>query len=262
MSAKWCWRLAALAVPIVLYMELSAAAAPAPRPERILRQQSTRRGSAPKRLPSHGAERLTADEIRRLLASGADAPPADATCIGRAHLELWGGLVGNGADNEQPTADACCRSCREYEPHPDTADGAQCNTWVWHPATHECWLKHQGPQDLAASSRRAAEPAPAAGTPWVSGVWLGVRPCDACVVPSFFRGCISKTRCNTSRACGSPAIDGYSHVEPKCFEASPTARHIYINLSVYLSICIYLSMYSYMCVSIYKSIYLYRLIDR
>ena len=27
----------------------------------------------------------------------------------------------------------------------------------------------------------------------------------------------------TARVCGSPAVDGYAHVEPKCLEGSPTA---------------------------------------
>jgi hypothetical protein len=35
---------------------------------------------------------------------------------------------------------------------------------------------------------------------------------------------MSKTRCNTSRECGSPAIDGYAHVDLKCLDGSADAR--------------------------------------
>ena len=66
-----------------------------------------------------------------------------ADCSGREHLELWGSLVQAGGDNDQPTAADCCRSCREYEPSLDVGGGAQCNAWVWHPISKECWLKHQ-----------------------------------------------------------------------------------------------------------------------
>jgi len=37
-------------------------------------------------------------------------------------------------------------------------------------------------------------------------------------------GCISKDVCNTSRACGSPAVGAYSTVVPDCLEQSPTAK--------------------------------------
>lgn len=152
------------------------------------------------------------------------ATSATAACTGRSHLELWGDLIENGRDNEQPTAADCCKSCRLFDPDPDVANGRQCNVWVWHPERRECWLKHQRAPDLNVSAKRATEVAPAAGTPWTSGVWLGVKPCTACTIPRRFNGCISKSLCNTSRSCGSPAVDGYAHVDVKCFEASSTAR--------------------------------------
>lgn len=153
--------------------------------------------------------------------------PPDATCDGTAHMELWGSLVQPGNDNIQPTAADCCQSCRSYEPTLDVLAGAQCNTWVWHPETHHCWLKHQKPAELqraaAGIEARRREDAKALAThknPWHSGVWLATKACSDCVAPAVYNGCIGKDRCNTSRACGSPAIDGYAHV----VRAHSTAR--------------------------------------
>jgi hypothetical protein len=50
-----------------------------------------------------------------------------------------------------------------------------------------------------------------------------------CELPARFVGCVTKTACNTSRACGSPAVDAYAHVEPDCLERSPTAV-LYLRL--------------------------------
>ena len=150
-------------------------------------------------------------------------------CNGTAHTELWGSVVLAGTDNPQPSSEACCRSCRAYEPTLDVNSGAQCNTFVWHlDPPHECWLKHQHADALAGAvkSLAAARDRPSANTKvrWASGVVLDPKPCADCVVPSSFYGCIAKDRCNTSRSCGSPAIDGYSHVDPVCFDGSPTAK--------------------------------------
>jgi hypothetical protein len=147
------------------------------------------------------------------------AAPTDLdACNGTEHMELWGSLVQPGNDNIQPTAADCCQSCRSYDPTLDVLAGAQCNTWVWHPQTHHCWLKHQKPAELekAAAAIEARRRDRSSGathhTQWQSGVWLEHKPCVDCVAPAVYNGCIGKDRCNTSRACGSPAIDGYSHV--------------------------------------------------
>ena len=144
---------------------------------------------------------------------------------GTAHVELWGSLVLAGTDNEQPTAADCCRSCAEYEPTLDVLNGAQCNAWVWHlTEPHACWLKYQKPEELPHALKRVREgPPPNSKVPWASGVNQQIKPCADCIAPTNYNGCIGKDRCNTSRACGSPAIDGYSHVEPKCIAKSPTA---------------------------------------
>ena len=185
-------------------------------------------------------------------------PPAIASALsscdnGSAHIELWGSLILAGPDNEQPTAMDCCRSCREYEPTLDVNSGAQCNTWVYNPTSRACWLKNQKPEELPKAAARLQKPGNPK-VPWHSGVWMGIKACADCTLPSHFNGCIGKDRCNTSHECGSPAsartpalepnrrhvhwslvtrcahassrlaVDGYAHVDPKCFLNSPTAR--------------------------------------
>lgn len=146
-------------------------------------------------------------------------------CMGAPHLELWGAVVQPGTDNLQPNADACCQSCRELEPTLDVASGAQCNTWVYNPSTRACWLKYQKPDELEGAVKRikAIKSDSGGKTPWHSGVWLEKKACSDCVKPEGFVGCWTKDSCNTARKCGSIAIDGYSHVDPKCIKASPTA---------------------------------------
>lgn len=149
-------------------------------------------------------------------------PSRSPNCTGTAAVELWGDLIESGIENKQPSAEACCRSCREFEPSLDTASGRQCNTWVWHPQRQECWLKHQPAEKLTEAAARL-ERSPSANVAWTSGLWLGRKACADCVPPSTYTGCISKELCNTTRSCGSPAIDGYAHVDSYCFERSPTA---------------------------------------
>ena len=153
-------------------------------------------------------------------------PSSDSSCNATAHVELWGGLVFPGTDNLQPTAEACCRSCREYTPNFDTMGGAQCNTFVYNPRTQACWLKHQPADALARAAKELAAHDPARANKrveWSSGVWLERKPCADCTPPARFRGCISKEVCNTTRACGSPAVGAYAKVDPKCMAASPTS---------------------------------------
>ena len=183
-------------------------AAASPPPPRVLPPPLIRRDVLPLPVPRAVAAPLT----MRAAASG---------CSGTAHVELWGSLVQPGDSNLQATAEACCQSCREYEPTSDVLNGAQCNTWVWHPQTQHCWLKFESPSQLEQAARALSGPG-RSSVPWTSGVWTEHKPCLDCIVPTSFTGCISKDRCNTSRACGSPAIDGYSHVRPACFQASPT----------------------------------------
>ena len=155
------------------------------------------------------------------------AASTPTACDGAPHTELWGAVVHPGNENLQASAADCCTSCRAYEPTLDVLSGGQCNTWVYNPTTRHCWLKHQKEAELTKAAATVAARQRAGGTgtsPWHSGVWLEHKACADCVAPAVYNGCIGKDRCNTSRACGSPAIDGYSHVDPRCFESSPTAR--------------------------------------
>ena len=157
--------------------------------------------------------------------------PAYPDCNGTAHAELWGALVLAGPENMHNTAQECCASCRQYEPTLDVLNGGQCNAWVWSPETKHCWLKHQKPNELQHAVKMLAErrARPNPKIVWTSGVWLEIKTCSDCVTPASYNGCIGKDRCNTSRSCGSPAIDGYSHVSPPCFAKSPTALR-YLDL--------------------------------
>lgn len=72
-----------------------------------------------------------------------------------------------GSTNLQPSAAACCASCRSYAP---VAGGKPCNTWVWcglpggcaDSAFQSCWLKWQSKPSAPAVSRGAE-------IPWTSG---------------------------------------------------------------------------------------------
>lgn len=139
------------------------------------------------------------------------------------HTEFWGGVVQNGDQNSAPSARACCEACRDYEPTIEINEGHACNAFVWNPTTHACWLKNSRQEHLAHPGRGER-------VPWTSGVYAGpTRPCDDCTLPSTYYGCVSKTLCNTTRECGSPAIDGYSHVDTGCLERSRDAR-VYLDL--------------------------------
>mmetsp|Transcript_12174 Transcript_12174/g.23234 ORF Transcript_12174/g.23234 Transcript_12174/m.23234 type:complete len:223 (+) Transcript_12174:222-890(+) len=154
------------------------------------------------------------------LAGRTDSPsPGHPTyqCNSHENTEYWGDVVMWGHDHKFPTAEGCCSACQQYEPTIDVLKGAQCNIWVWHPELHECWLKYI--PDVSQPAVQSKGPQ----TPWTSGTWLGVRECADCKTPEHFVGCISKSKCNTSRVCGSPAVDAYAHVDAACLEQSPTA---------------------------------------
>lgn len=110
----------------------------------------------------------------------------------------------------------CLMQCETYEPVRDVLNGSQCNVWVYHPLTKHCWLKHETASRLKAAVTTLSRP----GNPsvsWTSGVVLVQKPCADCVTPASYNGCISKDMCNTTRECGSPAIDGISACERPLF---------------------------------------------
>ena len=227
------------ALVALIWNFLHAASAPTARAARLPLAQASGRVRAALGMPAAQPRAAVQTEMRRRTAALATAAPVlttpvtaaaiaspplapPANCSGTAHVELWGALVLPGDSNLHATADGCCQSCREYDPTPDVLNGSQCNAWVWHPVTQHCWLKYESAPQLEAAVRALSKPGNPK-VPWTSGVWLEHKPCADCVRPVTFNGCISKDQCNTTRACGSPAIDGYSHVNPQCFAHSPTA---------------------------------------
>lgn len=133
------------------------------------------------------------------------------------HTEFWGALVVPADQNTAGSAAECCALCRDFEPTLEIQGGRPCTTFVYHPTTRACWLKSTQQQHLDRPGRGLA-------VPWTSGIVPGpYRPCADCALPPAYVGCVTKALCNTSRQCGSPAIDGYSRVDPKCLERSAEA---------------------------------------
>ena len=89
--------------------------------------------------------------------SSGDSGGRTTQCVSkqyRPHTEFWGAVVTAGNENMQVSADKCCQSC---------ASKRTCTAWVWHPQSHECWLKSDddpNPQPHSSGD----------GVPWTSGV--------------------------------------------------------------------------------------------
>ena len=152
-----------------------------------------------------------------------DEGDVKGTCTGEAHLELAGDVVVWGADHKVANAAACCERCR-------SKDG--CNVWVFcgdaegcGAKVGQCWLKRQTLYEgLPPGAMSRGD-----GTPWISGhlprysdpkddptrgVDVEMRKVDIALVES--------TPPARPRECGSPAVDGYSHVVPDCLVKSRT----------------------------------------
>ena len=89
-------------------------------------------------------------------AAGDDKTLRAKRCVSsryRPHTEMWGSVVTAGTGNVLPSADACCVSCAEKR---------ACTSFVWHPQTHECWLK-------ADDLDRETPVHSGDGIPWTSG---------------------------------------------------------------------------------------------
>lgn len=89
-------------------------------------------------------------------AAGDDKTLRAKRCVSsryRPHTEMWGSVVTAGTGNVLPSADACCVSCAEKR---------ACTSFVWHPQTHECWLK-------ADDLDRETPVHTGDGVPWTSG---------------------------------------------------------------------------------------------
>lgn len=183
---------------------------------------------------------------------GASAP---RECGAVARLELGGEVVDNGwgslPSNLARTPAECCAKCRA---HPE------CNAWVHcgeedacDGKRRQCWLKRQdgGGTSVMASGE---------DVPWTSGLFSDRKrmqrerrgdaahqaapnaqttnaranarspPLGSSATPddSSFRALDVLAGDSTpparTRECGDPAIDGYAHVVPECFDASATNR--------------------------------------
>lgn len=83
----------------------------------------------------------------------------ESACNPEEHADLAGELVLTGMQNKQPSAAACCQSCKEY--NANAVGQRPCNVWVWCPSEHgcdnqpmhSCWLKWQ-PRPEAAFGMR------------------------------------------------------------------------------------------------------------
>ena len=144
-------------------------------------------------------------------------------CNVEPHLELAGDVVVWGADHRVANAAACCERCR-------ARDG--CNVWVFcgdkdgcGDKVGQCWLKRQTLYEGLPPGAMARGD----GTPWTSGhlpryadpkndptggIDMEMRKVDVTLVES--------TPPSRKRECGSPAVDGYSHVVPECLLKSRT----------------------------------------
>ena len=157
------------------------------------------------------------------------------------NTELAGETVRWGADHLVDRPAECCRACLVDD---------RCNVWVHCPdgstscTPRQCWLKRQA---LTAGMQPGSMQAPGPGVPWTSGVFVGrpmkdaaaLTPVNSSVEDSgdgsgvAWTITITKVVNNTAtkcypparqRECGSPAVDGYAHVDAKCLEDSITAR--------------------------------------
>lgn len=75
--------------------------------------------------------------------------------------EFWGEVVRDGSKNIQASAGKCCESCRQSGRVDKTRRA--CTVWVWHPTSHECWLKFDDDPNPKPHDHGAH-------VPWTSGV--------------------------------------------------------------------------------------------
>lgn len=174
-------------------------------------------------------------------ATGKHSAGADEGTCGdmEANAEYEGAVVRWGAQNIVDSAAACCEQCRQHATAPPEKDKPGCTSWIYCDAESgcgdtkarvrgECWLKtHEEPWLREARMRGE-------GIGWTSGVLY--TPADRAKHAAG-----SEQRKHTralewlrsfgdaappppsARACGSPAVDGYAHVDVGCLERSPTA---------------------------------------
>eukprot|EP01060_Flectonema_neradi_P002837 TRINITY_DN11785_c0_g1_i1.p1 TRINITY_DN11785_c0_g1~~TRINITY_DN11785_c0_g1_i1.p1 ORF type:complete len:475 (+),score=66.64 TRINITY_DN11785_c0_g1_i1:101-1525(+) len=151
-------------------------------------------------------------------------------CLGHKNVELEGSVVLWGSNNILPSAESCCRQCREFE---GTNDGLQCNAWVYCDdkkkceklgTYQQCWLKYQ--QDPENTPVRGSGP----DNPWTSGkvsrqsgfnklqqtstTCQEVRFLPETTMPASY----------IQRTCGSPATNAYENISNDCLVNSGTFK--------------------------------------
>ena len=166
------------------------------------------------------------------------SPPAGITispeCDKRAstiqpHTEYAGDVVHWGDTNDQESVELCCMHCRMTK---------MCNVFVYNPETKKCWLKKQKQvyEDVEPGTMAKGD-----NVVWTSGT-IGPYAKRAKIEANGVRKMqdieeSEKTKLvdvkkkepslpvgqeTRKRECGSPAIDGYAHVEPTCLVNSTT----------------------------------------
>jgi len=160
------------------------------------------------------------------------APPPAGSCVAATATELAGVVVRWGDGHTHSSWQECCAACEAHSGGVPAPGAPACNVWVYCPhdvaacgaRAGQCWLKRQALFEGVAAGVMAA----GAGVPWVSGALPRYDPppeADALgvamrtLVPAEARAWPPPRR----RECGSPAVDGYSHVDPSCLERSATA---------------------------------------
>ena len=168
-----------------------------------------------------------------------------STCAeSEAHGEYEGEVVVWGANNIAGSAAECCAQCEANAKLArtigDKSNAKPCTTWVWcadeggcgaesaHPKG-ECWLKHH----VTPWRKEARARGPGIG--WTSGAVFSAADAEEFAAGADERtlawlrsykddeATVAEAHGKASRVCGSPAIDGYAHVDPECLERSPTA---------------------------------------
>jgi len=146
------------------------------------------------------------------------------------HTEYAGDVVHWGDTNDQPNVELCCMQCKMTK---------MCNVFVFNPETKKCWLKKQ--KELYEN----VEPGTMAkgdNVAWTSGTIGPYRKREVGtdgmmkmqdVVESEKTKVVDVRRNEPklpvgqetrTRECGSPAVDGYAHVEPPCLVNSITNK--------------------------------------
>mmetsp|Transcript_16133 Transcript_16133/g.22284 ORF Transcript_16133/g.22284 Transcript_16133/m.22284 type:complete len:350 (-) Transcript_16133:166-1215(-) len=149
----------------------------------------------------------------------------DTSCHVLDHTELAGEVVLWGEGNKVDDAANCCSMCSKFD-----QKGKVCNVWVWcgnkdicGSKFQNCWLKHQ---DLYLGLAPGVM-ASGAEVMWTSGTLPRYSPVEAAVSPGLVIHALQPNQQTSTsprtRECGSPAVDGYAHVEPRCLERSRTA---------------------------------------